>query len=145
MPTETKKITKVTKKTPAKVAAKTPAKVTKNPSVKKAVKANPRPQGFSIIETGGKQYKVAKGDTITIEKLPKDFKPGDKVVFDKVLLAHDGKETKIGTPYLAGKKVEGKFEEEGRGKKVIVLKFKSKVRYRKKYGHRQPFVKVTIK
>ncbi|MEX0933887.1 MAG: 50S ribosomal protein L21 [Candidatus Paceibacterota bacterium] len=98
---------------------------------------------FYIIETGGKQYKVFPGETLKIEKLP-NVKVGEKVVFDKVLLVDDGKETKIGDPYLKGEKLEAKLVEEGRGKKIVVIRFKNKTRYHKKYGHRQPFVKVKI-
>lgn len=101
--------------------------------------------GFAVLETGGKQYRVASGDIIRIEKLPGEPKKGDAVSFDKVLLVHDGKEIFIGKPYLADRKIEGTLEEIGRGKKVDVIKFKPKVRYRKKYGHRQPYMKVKIK
>lgn len=99
---------------------------------------------FAVIETGGKQYKVASGDTIVIEKLAGNYNEGDKVVFDKVLLVEDEKGTKIGAPYLEGETVEGTLAEEGKGKKVSVIRYKRKVRYRKKYGHRQPYAKVTI-
>lgn len=99
---------------------------------------------FAVIETGGKQYKVSEGDTISIEKLSGGHKEGDKVSFDKVLLIDDGKATKIGTPYLEGSKVDATIAEEGRAKKVSVIRFRSKSRYFKKRGHRQPFTKVTI-
>lgn len=126
----------------------TPVKATVKSTVKAKTPVNTNPlkkEGFAIIETGGKQYRVFSGDTITIEKLSDDKKVGDKVIFDKVLLVDDGKNTKVGTPYIEGEKVEGIFEEEGRGKKISVIKYKRKVRYRRKYGHRQPFAKVTIK
>jgi len=97
---------------------------------------------IAIIETGGKQYKAEMGSILKIEKLPA-LKKGDKVVFDKVLLTASEKDTKIGTPYLDSK-VEGELVEEGRNKKVIVIKYKAKSRYFKKRGHRQPFVKVQI-
>ncbi|MBU4479947.1 50S ribosomal protein L21 [Patescibacteria group bacterium] len=99
---------------------------------------------FAIIETGGKQYKVSEGDTIKIEKLSGENKVGDKITFDKVLLIDDGKETKIGFPYLAGTKISAVFEEEGKGKKIHIIKFKSKSNYSKKTGHRQIFNKVKI-
>ncbi len=99
---------------------------------------------FAVIETGGKQYQVAAGDIITIEKLPGDFKAGDKVTFDKVLLVDDGANTTIGTPYIEQAKVEPTFKEAGRAPKVTVIKYKQKSRYMKKNGHRQPFVKVQI-
>lgn len=94
---------------------------------------------FAIIQTGGKQYKVSEGDTIYIEKL--DVEAGDKVVFDKVLMAGD----KIGSPLLDGAVVEGVVEKQGKAKKIIVFKYKAKKNYRKKQGHRQPYTKVEIK
>lgn len=99
---------------------------------------------FAVITTGGKQYKVAVGDVVTIEKLGNDFKAGDKITFDKVLLVDDGKDTTIGTPYIKGAKVEGIFQSAGRAKKVTVVKYLQKSRYLKKNGHRQPFSKVKI-
>lgn len=100
--------------------------------------------GFAVIETGGKQYKISSGSSLTIEKLPGERTEGEKITFDKVLLISDGEKTTIGTPYIAGAKVEAVFEKEGRGKKVIVIKYKQKSRYFKKRGHRQPFTKVKI-
>ena len=108
---------------------------------------------FAIIETGGKQYKVAEGDVLLIEKLSskspkgglvKELKKGSKVIFDRVLLVDDGKSTRVGTPYIAGAKVTATFEEEGKHKKIKVIKFKAKSRYFKKRGHRQPYSKVKI-
>ena len=99
---------------------------------------------FAVIETGGKQYRVSEGDSLKIEKLSGEYKEGDKITFDKVLLLNDGKETKIGTPYIDGAKVETVFKEEGKNKKVMVIRFKSKSRYFKKRGHRQPFTKIEI-
>ena len=99
---------------------------------------------FAVIATGGKQYKVSAGDTIKIEKIRGDFKMGDKITFDKVLLVDNGKDTTIGTPYIAKAKVEGTLSEIGRNKTVDVIKYKQKSRYFKKYGHRQPWFKVKI-
>ncbi len=99
---------------------------------------------FAVIKTGGKQYKVSEGDTITIEKLSGEYKTGDTVVFDKVLMVDNGKDTSIGTPYIKGAVVEATFGEQGRAKKVIVVKYKPKSRYTKTRNHRQPFVTVTI-
>lgn len=99
---------------------------------------------FAVIKTGGKQYKVSKGGTISIEKIKGDFKKGDKVSFDKVLLVDDGKNTTIGTPYIEGAKVDAEISEIGRSKKVLVMKYKQKSRYLKRNGHRQPFFKVKI-
>lgn len=98
---------------------------------------------FAIIETGGKQYQVAEGDIITVEKL-QGVKKGDDVVFDKVLLVDNGHDTQIGDPYLEGAKVKGKLQEEGRGKKLEVVRYRAKSRYLKRKSHRQPFAKVEI-
>lgn len=99
---------------------------------------------FAIIATGGKQYKVSKGDTVKIEKMTGTFKVGDKIVFDKVLLVDDGKDATIGTPYIAKASVEATLSEVGRNKTVEVVKYKQKSRYYKKNGHRQPWFKVLI-
>jgi len=103
---------------------------------------------IAVIKTGGKQYKVKKGQSIKIEKLSaKDGLPaqsGDKVKFDTLLTASsDGKEVNIGKPSL-GEKVEGKVVEQGRDKKVMVVKYKNKTRYKRNLGHRQPFTQVEI-
>ena len=98
---------------------------------------------YAVIETGGKQYRVQEGDVITIEKLA--VEAGDKVEFDKVLVIGEGAEIKIGAPYVDGAKVFGDVIENGKGKKVIIFKYKSKKDYRKKQGHRQPFTTVEIK
>lgn len=99
---------------------------------------------FAVIETGGKQYKVSVGDTVSIEKITGDYKKGDKVVFDKVLLVDDGENTSIGAPYITGAKVAAEIITIGRAKKVLVVKYKQKSRYLKRNGHRQPFFKVKI-
>lgn len=99
---------------------------------------------FAIIETGGKQYMVSEGDTIKIEKIKGDYKPGDSVVFDKVLLTDNGATTQIGEPYLKGAKVSAEIKKMDRAKKVVVIKYKAKSRYFKKRGHRQPYFEVKI-
>ena len=99
---------------------------------------------FAVIFTGGKQYKVAVGDVLKVEKLEGDFKVGDKIVFDKVLLVDNGVDTTIGTPYITGAKVESLFQKAGKNKTVLVVKYKQKSRYLKKNGHRQPFIEVKI-
>jgi len=99
---------------------------------------------FAVIKTGGKQYKVAEGDVVKIEKIKGDFQKGDKVTFDEVMLVDDGKTTQVGTPTLSGKKVEGTIELIGRAPKIDVIKYKSKSNYFKKNGHRQPYFKVKI-
>src|SRR3989344_7596699 len=93
---------------------------------------------FAVIATGGKQYKVSVGNVIAIEKLPGEFKIGDKIVFDKVLLVDNGQDTTIGTPHIAGARVTAIFEGAFRDKTVDVIKYKQKSRYFKKYVHRQP-------
>lgn len=95
---------------------------------------------FAIIKTGGKQYKIAEGDVLSIEKLAHE---GDKVVFEEVLLVVNG-EVKVGTPKVSGAKVEAKVIEDGKAKKKMVFRYHSKTRYRKKKGHRQPYTKVQI-
>jgi large subunit ribosomal protein L21 len=97
---------------------------------------------FAIIETGGKQYKVTPGQKLKIEKL--ETKAGDGLAFDKVLLVADGENVKIGVPYIDGAKVEGKVVRQGHNKTVVVFKYHSKTRYRKKKGHRQLFTEVEI-
>ena len=99
---------------------------------------------FAVIMTGGKQYKVAPGEEVTIEKLPGELKIGDKVVFDQVLLVNNGTKTLVGAPFVAGATVEATLEDEGRAEKVVVIRYLQKSRYFKKNGHRQPFMKVKI-
>ena len=96
----------------------------------------------AIIETGGKQFKVAEGNTLFIEKLP--VEAGDAVTFRKVLAVIDGDKLTVGTPVVEGAKVDASVVKNGRGKKVIVFKYKPKKGYRRKQGHRQPYTKVTI-
>ncbi len=97
---------------------------------------------YAIIDSCGKQYKVAEGDVVFFEKL--DAEEGKKVSFDNVILVSDGKKVQVGNPYVKGIKVEGKVVAHGKGKKIIVYKMKPKVNYRRKYGHRQPYTKVEI-
>ena len=102
---------------------------------------------FAVIQTGGKQYKVSTGMEIKIEKLvseKEDHKEGDKVVFDKVLLVDNGKDTTIGTPFIDKAKVTGTITKIGRLPKVTVIKYKQKSRYFKKNGHKQPYFQVKI-
>ena len=97
---------------------------------------------YAVIETGGKQYRVAEGDVVTVEKL--NVEAGDMVKFDKVLALSDEEGIKVGTPYIEGAAVEGKVLENGKGKKVVIFKYKNKKDYRKKQGHRQPYTMVEI-
>ena len=97
---------------------------------------------YAIIETGGKQYRVQNGDQIRVEKL--NVEAGQTVVFDKVLVAGEGADIKVGAPYIDGLTVEAKAVESGKGQKVIIFKYKAKKDYRKKQGHRQPYTLVEI-
>lgn len=99
---------------------------------------------FAVIETGGKQYKVQEGAVIKVEKLPEPTGKSQEVLFDRVLLIDDGKETQVGAPTIAGAKVTAEYVKTARAPKVTVIKYKSKVNYRVKYGHRQPFTEVKI-
>lgn len=96
----------------------------------------------AIIKTGGKQYRVAIGDKLRIEKLPTPV--GEPVAFEQVLLVGTGDAAKIGTPLVSGAKVSGVVKAHGRGKKLIVYKFRRRKNYRRKNGHRQAFTEVEI-
>ena len=96
---------------------------------------------FSVITTGGKQYKVSVGDKIKVEKL--EAPAGGNISFGSVLLTADGDKVEIGTPYLSGK-VEASVVRQARERKKIVFRYHSKTRYRKKKGHRQHFTEVSI-
>ena len=96
----------------------------------------------AIIVNGGKQYKVAEGETLFIEKLP--VEAGDKVVFDKVLAILDGDSATIGTPVVSGATVEANTVKNGKGKKIRIFKYNPKKGDRKRQGHRQPYTKVEI-
>jgi large subunit ribosomal protein L21 len=97
---------------------------------------------FAIVKTGGKQYKVKEGDVLNVEKL--SLGDNGKIIFNEVLLIDDGKKTTIGKPFIEGATVEAELVEHGRAKKVSVIHYKAKVRFKKNYGHRQPFTKVRI-
>ena len=97
---------------------------------------------YAIIATGGKQYKVAEGDVIRVEKLGVDA--GQSVTFDQVLVVSNDAELKIGTPVVDGANVTATVVKEGKAKKVIVYKYKPKIGYHKKNGHRQLFTEVKI-
>ncbi|GIP39206.1 50S ribosomal protein L21 [Paenibacillus sp. J31TS4] len=97
---------------------------------------------YAIIETGGKQYKVQEGDVIYVEKL--NAGEGEVVSFDRVLMVSGDNGVSIGAPVVSGATVSGKVEAHGKGRKIIVYKYKAKKNYRRKQGHRQPFTKVVI-
>ncbi|MCP8967313.1 50S ribosomal protein L21 [Ectobacillus ponti] len=96
---------------------------------------------YAIIETGGKQIKVEAGQAIYVEKL--NAAAGETVTFDKVLFV-GGENVKVGSPLVAGATVTAKVEKEGRGKKIIVFKYKAKKNMRRKQGHRQPYTKLVV-
>ncbi len=98
---------------------------------------------IAVITTGGKQYIVQEGQQITVEKLPNEI--GDSVEFTALLVSDpEGNDVKIGTPAVGGAVVKAKVLETGRAKKISVIKYKPKSRYRRNVGHRQPFTKLTI-
>ncbi|MCL1998874.1 MAG: 50S ribosomal protein L21 [Turicibacter sp.] len=97
---------------------------------------------YAIIETGGKQHKVAVGDTVTVEKL--HVQDGTDYNFDRVLSISNEGNVNFGTPYINGASVAAQVLETGRGKKIIVYKYKAKKNYHRKMGHRQPFTKLKI-
>lgn len=97
---------------------------------------------YAVIEVGGKQYKVSEGDVVFVEKL--EAEEGKKVKFDNVLMIADGEKVKVGAPVLKGAKVEASVIGHGKGKKVLVFKYKAKKNERKMRGHRQPYTKVII-
>jgi large subunit ribosomal protein L21 len=97
---------------------------------------------IAVIKTGGKQYKIREGEELRIEKIAGDA--GDKIKFEVLLMAdEEGNDVQIGKPFLASK-IDAEIIEQGRAKKILVIKYKPKVRYAKKKGHRQMFTKVKI-
>ena len=97
---------------------------------------------YAVFKTGGKQYRVGKGDRLKIEKL--DAAEGDNVEFDEVLLVGEGENVKVGAPFVSGSKVKGKVIVQAKDKKIDVIKFRRRQNYRRTYGHRQWFTLVEI-
>lgn len=97
---------------------------------------------YAVIVTGGKQYKVAEGDTLFVEKL--DVEEGSAVTFDQVLMVGEGDSVTVGAPTVDGAKVEAKVVKNGKAKKIYVFKMKRKKNERTKKGHRQPYTKIEI-
>ena len=97
---------------------------------------------YAVVATGGKQYRVNEGDTVRVEKLKGDA--GAKVVLDQVLMLGEGEKSKVGAPVLKGAKVEAEILGQGRGKKILVFKYKKRKNIRKKQGHRQDFTELRI-
>ncbi|MCP4196381.1 MAG: 50S ribosomal protein L21 [Proteobacteria bacterium] len=97
---------------------------------------------YAVITTGGKQYKVNEGDRLRVEKLAGGV--GEKVVFDRILMLGGPGEAKIGQPVIDGASVEAEIKAQEKNKKIVVFKFKRRKKYRKKYGHRQPYTELQI-
>lgn len=97
---------------------------------------------YAVVNTGGKQYKVQKGETLRIEKIPGEV--GAQVTFDKVLMVADGENVRVGQPLLEKAAVLASIVEQDKAKKIIVFKYKRRKRYRRKQGHRQPYTAIRI-
>ena len=97
---------------------------------------------YAVVKTGGKQYRVAEGDTLKVEKL--GVEEGETVELDKVLMVADGEEIKVGTPYIKGSKVTATVKSNGRGKKIKIIKFRRRKHHMKRQGHRQSYTELTI-
>jgi len=97
---------------------------------------------YAVVNTGGKQYKVQKGETLRIEKIPGEV--GSQVTFDQVLMVADGEDVRVGRPLLEKAAVMGSIIEQDKSKKIIVFKYKRRKRYRRKQGHRQPYTAIRI-
>ncbi|MGD2112789.1 MAG: 50S ribosomal protein L21 [Gammaproteobacteria bacterium] len=97
---------------------------------------------YAVIRTGGKQYRVAQGDTLRLETLAGNA--GDAVEFDQVLMVGEGADVKVGTPYVDGSKVTATIRSHGRGKKVEIIKFRRRKHHMKRMGHRQDYTEVEI-
>lgn len=131
------------------MATATTKKTTKETAPKKAAskaapKKEPMSEEFAVIETGGKQYVVAVGDVVEIERLKGEHKEGDKVTFDKVLMVDNGKDATLGTPYIDGATVTGTYQEEKKGKKLNIIRYKAKSNRDRNIGHRQKYSVVKI-
>lgn len=97
---------------------------------------------YAIVEDGGKQYKAVEGATIEVDRYPSEI--GEKIDLDRVLLVADGDDISIGTPYLEGVKVAATVVSQIKGPKIVVFKYKPKIRYRVKTGHRQQYTRLKI-
>ena len=97
---------------------------------------------YAVIETGGKQYRVSEGQRIRVEKIDAD--EGAKVDIDKVLMVANGEDIKVGSPLVAGAKVTATIKSQGKGKKVMIIKFRRRKHHRKQQGHRQLFTELEI-
>lgn len=131
--------------TEAAVEAAEPAAPKKKARTPRKPKAESKPAaapGYAIIETGGKQYRVAVGDHISVERLATEA--GNEITIERVLLVSGAGETRVGTPVVEGATVTATVDDHFRGKKLVVFKYKPKKRYRRKIGHRQSLTHLTI-
>jgi large subunit ribosomal protein L21 len=97
---------------------------------------------YAVIQTGGKQYRVAQGSTLKVEKI--DAAEGDSIELGKVLMVADGDDVKVGSPYVEGGKVTATVRAHGRGKKVMIVKFRRRKHHMKRQGHRQAFTEIEV-
>jgi len=97
---------------------------------------------YAVVRTGGKQYRVSAGDSIDVEKLPYDV--GEQIELDEVLLVSNGGDAQIGKPLVPGAKVKATVTRQAKGRKVVIFKFRSSNRYRRKKGHRQQYTRLRI-
>lgn len=97
---------------------------------------------YAVIKTGGKQYRVAEGDVIQVEKL--DAEEGASIDFDDVLMVGEGEDVKIGAPYVEGSKVTATVKSQMRGEKIEIMKFRRRKHHQKKTGHRQYLTQIEI-
>jgi len=97
---------------------------------------------YAVIKTGGKQYRVAQGDTLRLETL--NGSAGDSIEFDEVLMVGEGADVKVGTPFVDGSKVTATIKSQGRGRKVEIIKFRRRKHHMKRMGHRQNYTEVEI-
>lgn len=96
---------------------------------------------YAVVETGGKQVRVSEGQTVRVERIHGE--PGQEVILDRVLLV-SGEKTLVGSPWVPGARVVARVVQQGRDRKIVVFKYKPKVRYRRKHGHRQPYTALRI-
>jgi large subunit ribosomal protein L21 len=97
---------------------------------------------YAVVSTGGKQYRVQKGETLRVEKIPGEV--GSKVTLDKVLMLADGESIRVGQPLIEKAAVQASIVEQDKAKKILVFKYKRRKRYRRRKGHRQPFTAIRI-
>ena len=120
------------------------ARATTTKTEKTAKKEAEQKEEFAVILSGGKQYVVSVGDIVDVELLPREYKEGEVVEFDKILLVDNGTDATIGTPYIAGAKVKAMYQGEKKGKKLSIVRFKAKSNRDRKIGHRQKYARVRI-